>query len=592
MQDPRNFYKNQLKQLQSVLVKERRMLLNISVLRLLVFVGIGVSIYLLYDKTLWVWGIAAFGIGTFLYLLRWHTDKKTKHELNLELKKVNEEEIKILQGDFQKRYDGLEFEEATHFFSSDIDLFGRGSFFQYLNRTGLKEGAAHLAHTLLSNGILDIPIKQEAIQELATIPKWMQKYMALARLTKTEIASKTISDWLKAYSPFLSKKMKYVPAVFSLVSTLLMLFSSLGFLNYWFLGIWFLIGLSTTGCYLKKSNDLNAKTSKVKDTIHQYSFLLNEIEEQDFSSKLLQEEKAKIAFDKEKASGVFQRFSKALDMYDNRNNVLVALLGNGFFLWDVYCAFQVEDWILKYSDLVSQWFGTIAFFDAYVSLGTFGFNHPEFTYPTIEENSDKLIEAESLAHPLIPQTNRIPSDLVIQKTDFFVVTGANMAGKSTFLRTVSLFVLMSNVGLPVCAESSKYAPIKLITSMRTTDSLADQSSYFFSELTRLQYIRKQLEQDSYLVILDEILKGTNSEDKAEGSKKLIESLVEKKVPGIIATHDLSLCEIAKDLEQVKNYFFETEIENDELHFDYQLKAGICKNMNASFLLKKMGIVDS
>ena len=173
--------------------------------------------------------------------------------------------------------------------------------------------------------------------------------------------------------------------------------------------------------------------------------------------------------------------------------------------------------------------------------------------------------------------------------EFFIVTGANMAGKSTFLRTVSFYIVMANTGLPVCAVDSFYTPIKLITSMRTSDSLAENSSYFFAELTRLQFIIKHLEKDSYLVILDEILKGTNSVDKAAGSKKLIEKLVEMDVSGIIATHDLSLCEISDTLEEVKNYFFETEIKNNELHFDYFLKEGICKNMNASFLLKKMDI---
>ena len=165
-----------------------------------------------------------------------------------------------------------------------------------------------------------------------------------------------------------------------------------------------------------------------------------------------------------------------------------------------------------------------------------------------------------------------------------------MAGKSTFLRTVSLHIVMSNVGLPVCAKSSQYSPVKLITSMRTTDSLTDDSSYFFSELTRLKYIVEAIKTDDYFIILDEILKGTNSTDKAIGSKKFVEKLVASKATGIIATHDLSLCEIEKELQAVKNYYFDAQIVNDELFFDYTFKKGICQNMNASFLLKKMNIV--
>ena len=165
-----------------------------------------------------------------------------------------------------------------------------------------------------------------------------------------------------------------------------------------------------------------------------------------------------------------------------------------------------------------------------------------------------------------------------------------MAGKSTFLRTVSLHIVMANVGLPVCATTSDYYPIKLITSMRTTDNLTDDSSYFFSELTRLKYIVDAMKSDTYFIILDEILKGTNSKDKAEGSHKFIQKLVATNATGIIATHDLSLCTIEDELKAVKNYYFDAEIVNDELYFDYKFKKGICQNMNASFLLKKMEIV--
>jgi DNA mismatch repair ATPase MutS len=186
---------------------------------------------------------------------------------------------------------------------------------------------------------------------------------------------------------------------------------------------------------------------------------------------------------------------------------------------------------------------------------------------------------------------RIANNFSIEKEQFFIITGANMAGKSTFLRTVSLQILMGNTGLPVCATSCHYTPIKLITSMRTTDSLTDDESYFFSELKRLKFVVDEIKTDKYFIILDEILKGTNSTDKAIGSRKFIEKLVRSNSTGIIATHDLSLCEVTEELPQVKNYYFDAEIINDELNFDYRFKEGVCQNMNASFLLKKMEIVD-
>ena len=202
-----------------------------------------------------------------------------------------------------------------------------------------------------------------------------------------------------------------------------------------------------------------------------------------------------------------------------------------------------------------------------------------------------VIKAKDLGHPLLDKTKRITSDVAINDQEFFIVTGANMAGKSTFLRTISLHIVMANTGLPVCATSSTYAPVKLITSMRTSDSLTDDSSYFFSELTRLKFIVDEIDKEPHFIILDEILKGTNSTDKAIGSRKFVEKLVAGNATGIIATHDLSLCAISEELSDVKNYYFDAEIVNNELYFDYKLKPGICENMNASFLLKKMEIVD-
>ena len=209
-------------------------------------------------------------------------------------------------------------------------------------------------------------------------------------------------------------------------------------------------------------------------------------------------------------------------------------------------------------------------------------------YPVLK--NENIIKAKQLGHFMIDASVRISNDVAIDKNNFIIITGANMAGKSTFLRTVALNIVSANMGLPVCAESFEYCPIKLISSMRTSDSLLDDESYFFSELKRLKFIVDEIKTDHYFIILDEILKGTNSKDKEEGSKKFVQKLVASKSSGIIATHDLGLCTIAEQLSQVKNKYFDAEIVNDELFFDYKYKEGICQNMNASFLLKKMGIV--
>jgi DNA mismatch repair ATPase MutS len=229
--------------------------------------------------------------------------------------------------------------------------------------------------------------------------------------------------------------------------------------------------------------------------------------------------------------------------------------------------------------------------DAFNSLGNFAFNHPNYIFPEIDREGQSILKTEGAVHPLIDSDQAVLNDFEIDKDQFFIITGANMAGKSTFLRTVSLQLIMANSGLPVCAKTCVYKPIKLITSMRTVDSLADEASYFYAELRRLKFVVEAIQDYNYFIILDEILKGTNSKDKAEGSQKFIEKLVASNATGLIATHDLSLCEMSDKLDEVENYYFDVVIQNDELYFDYLLKKGICQTMNASFLLRKMEIVD-
>ena len=290
------------------------------------------------------------------------------------------------------------------------------------------------------------------------------------------------------------------------------------------------------------------------------------------------------------ASSILKELSGEISSLDQRNNVFFGLIANGFFLWDLRYSYRIEAWMDKFESSLDEWFGAVSYFDSINSLANFNFNHPEYIFPSINDGDSSMIEATELGHPLLNKKKRIDNDLKMSIEDFFIITGANMAGKSTFLRTVALNLVMANCGLPVCAKSFSYKPIKLISSMRTTDSLQNDESYFFSELKRLKFIVDEIQTDTYFIILDEILKGTNSKDKAEGSRKFVERLVASNSTGLIATHDLSLCKLSETLPQIENHYFDAEIVNDELYFDYTFKDGVCQNMNASFLLKKMEIV--
>lgn len=588
-QNAKAYYENCLDQykLQTEEVSKRMILL--SVLRILVFVSAVLGVYLTFHLWQIALSIGGIGIVLFLYLLSQYTSVKQKKKLYKALVQLNEEELKIDAKDFYHRNTGEDYQDPNHNYCLDMDLFGRGSFFQYVNRTATKAGEMAFADALKANAISGIAKRQEAIKELASQPEWRQFYTAQASLVALETPAKDITNWLQNYKPALPKMMLWLSLVFSIATTILFITAYFKVLTQSAMLYWLVLGLGITGVYVKHVGKLAANSDKIKDTFRQYAVLLNQIEHQEFKSVLLQEKQQQIKSETVPASTVFKQLSKALDALDNRNNIIGAIFGNGLFLNDIRNSCKIEQWIANYGEKVSDWFEVVAFFDAYNTLANFTFNHQAFAFPELSTKPN-LLKVQKLGHPMLNANKRVDSDVTINNEAFFIITGANMAGKSTFLRAVSLHIVMANMGLPVCATSSKYTPVQLITSMRTTDSLTDDTSYFFSELKRLKYIVDAIADRPYFIVLDEILKGTNSTDKAIGSRKFVEKLVASKATGIIATHDLSLCAIAETLPSVSNYYFDAEIINDELHFDYTLKTGVCKNMNASFLLQKMEII--
>lgn len=593
MSKPLQFYTQQKELFEKELAKINATLMRSSIFRLVLVCAILFGAYYFFSETHILIPILVVGIIGFIFLVSKHSDVALERDKLKSLLAINTTEIAILNGDRSALDSGVEFQDQLHAFSYDIDLFGKGSFFQYVNRTTIASGKKLLAAMLTSNNIEAIPKKQKAIQELSDKPKWRQNFSATASLVQVETNATQITIWLKQHKNFVPSLMKYLPYVFTAISLLLFVLNYLGMLPLSVTTLWFFVGLGVTGLYVKRINQLYQNANKAKDTFKQYYQLLGLIENEIFTSEVLQKKQQEIKTENKKASEIFLEFSKTLDAFDQRNNMMVGVFTNAFALRDLRLCYKIEQWIATYQNQIENWFEVLAFFDAENSLANYTFNHPTYVFPVITETNG-TIQATQLGHPLLSEAKRIDNNFTIDKQQFFIITGANMAGKSTFLRTVSLSIVMANVGLPVCAKSFQYAPIKLITSMRTSDSLTDDESYFFSELKRLKFIVDEIDPkgkgERYFIILDEILKGTNSTDKAIGSRKFVERLVRSHATGIIATHDLSLCEISESLPEVKNYYFDAEIINNELHFDYTFKQGVCKNMNASFLLQKMDIV--
>lgn len=591
MTSGKEFYIQDLELFKSKSKQLQKQLLGLSLARVVVFLLLIGSIFIFYNKPLY---LAVFGIlllTGFFWLLAKYSNKKALEQYALSRVKINELELKALDGDYSNFPKGELYKNPNHAYSEDIDLFGNRSFFQFLTRCQTPEAELCLANLLKANHTEEVVKKQEAVKELADKIEWRHNYRTTASMIEGKLSVASLSLWLTSYKGFTKAFFKWLPKVFSLLSILVIVLYAQNVISTIPFLIWISLGYLISNKYKKGREELSQKLAVSHALLADYAKLLKQIETSEFSSEILKNKQA-VLLEKDgtTASDAIARLAKGLQNLEHSNNLLVNIVGNCFFLYDLWVSYPIEQWLEKYSEKVAVWLEVAAYFEAQDSLANFAYNNPTYTYPTIS-NVEIAFEAKELSHPLLLQKTAVPSDVKLGASDFLIITGANMAGKSTFLRSVSLAILMANIGLPIRAKNAEYTPLPLLTSMRTTDSLDQETSYFFAELKRLRFIVDQLQERRSFVILDEILKGTNSTDKADGSIRFIKKLVTLKATGLVATHDLSLCSIADEMPEIKNFFFDTQIKNEDLFFDYSLKPGVCSDRNASFLLKKMKIVD-
>ena len=510
------------------------------------------------------------------------------------LVELNTTELKVLEYDFEGLPSGDEFIDREHDFTFDLDIFGNGSLFQYLNRTSMYGGYSRLAGKL-SGPLLsrkDIIRNQEMVGELSRKKEFRQELYVLGRMTgedeKQTVGLKNISE---TDISFYKKRDSFLGYAFLVLSLALIVLCLVGSLPYKVL-IWlFFAGLGITGIYFKQVTKVQRQLSQLGSVLSEYSKLFALVEKEEFTSGGLTELKARLKGDDKNVSVVIKQLGQLLNMLDQRLNMFLGPLFNGFLLWDINVMRSIKKWHEKNGHLIDDWFVVLREFDALNSLAGFRFNHPQFVFPVFSDSA--FVMAKGLGHPLIPGKERVDNDFDISgEKKIVIITGANMAGKSTFLRTVGVNLLLAGTGAPVAASELVYSPMRLITSMRAVDSLYKHESYFFSELKRLKYIVDELKRgEKVFFILDEILKGTNSHDKTKGSIALTERLLKFGSSGIIATHDLELGRLA-DLHpgKIVNMCFEVEFDNGRLKFDYVLRDGITHSHNATYLMENMGLI--
>jgi len=400
MQNPKTTYTSHIEEFQLQLKKLKKQLFASSMLRLVIFLLFAFLIYFYSSTTSLVLLFVFLGIASFLFLVSRHSDLQQEKEKLKQLIELNETEIRVLNRDFHHLPNGEEFVNPQHEFSQDIDLFGSRSFFQYLNRTALVSGKQKLADLLSSNSIQYIQEKQKSIQDLAEKVNFRQEFTAIAKMAKVKIKAPIILQWFKNYEAFVPSVYKWLPKAFSVVSLLLFIALALDYIPWFYLGAWFIVGWIIIGRFAKKVNELSGYVSEIQSTFQQYHLLLGLIEETEFQAEFNKNQQSKIQIKHKKASTLVKEFSKIIDGLERKNFMIFGQVISGFMLWDLWKAYEIEQWILKYAHRTENWFDAIDYFDAYNSLGGFAFNHQNYSYPKITQN-DVVLKTTQAVHPLI-----------------------------------------------------------------------------------------------------------------------------------------------------------------------------------------------
>lgn len=567
----------------------------LSFIRLILFVGvIGLGYYYLaHHQRYWLVTALVF-LGAFLYCIRLYDIIKEKADFSKALIDINNNEVSFLNGSVSVYADGKEYKDPHHAYSYDLDLFGDSSLYIFLNRTTTTFGKESLAQSLLHPDTAAINQRQEAIRELSDKLDCRQHIQALGSLHIAELKDlDKLRSWIHVSPTFGNSVAYYLLLLFPLATVVVL--SSYFFtgsdklLNIFF--SLFTCNLFVTFLFARKMMKQVSISTAVTKVLQQFAGQLKEIEKQPFKSVLLLELQSRLKHDTITASQRIKRLASLFGYLDFIINLAVSIILNGLFIFHVHILFALDKWKKKHAGHVINWLEVIGEFESLHCFANLAFNNKEFCYPRLSAKEELL--ATEMGHPLIRSEKRVNNDISFQQGKFVVLTGSNMSGKSTFLRTLGINLVLARAGSVVCARSFALFPYDLYVSMCITDSLKDSESFFYAELKRLHNIIEHLRSDrKTFIILDEILRGTNSNDKHNGTAGLIRKLAAYQACGIIATHDLTIADMSAEYSgYMGNKCFESTIVNDELLFDYKLKDGVCSKLNASFLMKRMGIID-
>ena len=593
---PDEYYQKQIDHYTARLkqIKKRRNLITLA--KLLTFGYMIFLIYLLINHStqpLLLLGIGA--ILVFIFLTLWDSQIIYRQHLIEELLRINTLESDYLAGNFSALDQGERFNDPAHPYAHDLDLFGEDSLFQHLNRTVTFSGTQKLVSWLLSlsKDPEVIHSRQQAAEELCAEPEWCQHFRAAGALHPTQALDAVILKSGPTESPFFSKHstvrlILWIANTIVIVSWAVTSFTPLPFSISLVLS---LLQLSALALYIKKINAYHQRLNLFLKTISNYLPLVRLIHDQSFRSPYLQKIRHSLFTPESNSLQALTQLHRIQNSLDQRGNIVIAFILNGLYLKDFHTLLRLDHWRKKYGPDIETWTDVLSEADALISMANYRFNHPAYCLPVICQ--DRLLDTEEIGHPLLKSERNVTNDFSIRSLhQIAIVTGANMAGKSTFLRTIGVNLILAQSGNVVCSRYFAFQPMTLFTSMRTTDSLSKDTSYFHAELLRLQQLVNIAQQeDKVFIILDEMLKGTNSVDKLNGSLAFLKRILSYPISGLVATHDLALGELADDFpEHFFNVCFEIVHSGSQITYEYKLHPGISSNMNASILLKQMGLI--
>lgn len=582
------YYSNRILICNDAYNKANRKYRLLGTLRLFTFILVAASLFLFWGSSFLMIPFLGFLI-LFLVFVNLSVNAKYLRDKQKKLREINEEEINVLNGDWLHFKEGNEYKDPQHAFSHDMDLFGRKSIYQLLNRTVSRKGSDLLANQL-KFGTTSTKLTNEAILEFSSKMDWCQEFLAEGLVFEQDELDKEFQNITRIeYSEkMFGKILRYCIPVLSIFVTILYSFDIITSPVF---GMYTAILFLLFGSNLKHANRVSSQVTGFSSQVKMFKRQLELYKDLIIKSEELEKDRAKLFTNEQNLLDALNQLEKIQQRMEYRMNWPVGLVLNFYFAWDFRVLNQWETWQRNNKQYIGQWEFQLAQIEVWISGSVYKFNYPETTFA--EFLTTEEIRIAGMGHPFVQRQKRVVNDVQLNVAEnFLIITGPNMAGKSTYLRSLGLAFICANAGFPVLAENCEIPHLKLYSSMRTSDDLTVESSYFHAELTRLRFIMDAIEKgEKVFVILDEILKGTNSKDKEIGSAKFLQKLQRLNSKGVIATHDLSLCNLAEQSISFKNMYFDSTIEGNELAFDYKIRQGICKNMNASFLLKKMNLVD-